>query len=716
MHAKPGHLGLRRRLFSGAASSTIIVETGFDWFDDFNAYADQTFLVPGGPTPALDWSAWSSTGAATDEKYNAVVRTGGDIGNRSTGYVNDFTSPGKYLIGRDSGAQDHHVSLTWTALRTNSGINVGATDDANRLFISSANVMPVRRYVAAAQTNLGNTPGGVSDNRDGGVRQAVTGDRIDVRVWNGNCYISKNGLPVRSAVSMGGLTGSRFGFSTYDAGHINADNMGAAALDYRLTLATLKRAYPRIQGLGGHEHGARDVPVSGTWECRTNTPPSGLHWRLIDYEFGDKPGYVWKDWAWVDTPEINNDGVLTGGVYVGTWSATIRVPCGLAGQRPYVMQVRTSDDTFAVAVSSYFAVTYTVLLAGQSNFKLLGTNAGYVNDHPGGFSYSPADPPSTTDAGMKTVTGWYNSQAELSSGDLNEGGLSLLLSVALDLPVHVINLAISATGALNVGPSGANASYLTTHLAYGGGAFDAILVSQGENEFIGTGEANLWKSRWRDINIPGFRAMSGQPGGTVIPAFFMITGRYNDTPGDPAAYNAAATIVRRAQREIVSEVSGAYQLGHHVGVAQAAGDSWHYEVLGANGYREIMRRAGLTVSKILANTGWSGVGPFATGASRSGAVITVAVDLNGADSLSGTALTSWEVATSADFSTGVQTISSAEVSGGNVVLTLAADPEAPVYVRNHAGYNPNVSSWVIGTYSDASTIPMLPVTVPLLSD
>lgn len=115
-----------------------------------------------------------------------------------------------------------------------------------------------------------------------------------------------------------------------------------------------------------------------------------------------------------------------------------------------------------------------------------------------------------------------------------------------------------------------------------------------------------------------------------------------------------------------------------------------------------------------APSGYDGRGPIITGATRSGATITLAVDLNGAASVAGTGLTNYEVSTD-DFAT-TKTISSAAVSGGNIVITLSADPGAAVKVRSFYGMTYGTPTFAIGTYADATTIPVEPLFVPVTSN
>lgn len=154
-------------------------------------------------------------------------------------------------------------------------------------------------------------------------------------------------------------------------------------------------------------------------------------------------------------------------------------------------------------------------------------------------------------------------------------------------------------------------------------------------------------------------------------------------------------------------------------------DAYHY-VGGTNAgaIAKHVRNARSFLKKIwAANLGWSGSGPLAGTPTRSGAVITLPVTLNGATSLSAisgvdgttaadaTALTTWQV--SADNFSTILPLTSAQLVSGNVVLTLASNPGGAVKIRNYYGRDPDTSSWVTGTYSDASTIAMAPVIVPL---
>lgn len=133
--------------------------------------------------------------------------------------------------------------------------------------------------------------------------------------------------------------------------------------------------------------------------------------------------------------------------------------------------------------------------------------------------------------------------------------------------------------------------------------------------------------------------------------------------------------------------------------------------LTALGYTELNRRDAQTAAKLMGASTYDGRGPIITSGTRSGAVITMAVNLNGAASIAGSSVTGFDV--SADNFATLLTISSVNVSGGNVVITLAADPATAVKVRSYWGYKPTQSSVITGTYADGTTIQAEPIYNPI---
>lgn len=595
----------------------------------------------------------------------------------------------------------------------------GAVDQANGFALSLMGAGAIQPWVyngtGADRTTLagllGNATGRFSGSSNHSMqRPYLETDKFLLRRFGNTLTLSRNGafLTNFTGLDVSSLTGKRFGFGTYDAGYRGIDNLRSGVTENKILITELpKIAYPRKQGLGGFTDGAADINISGTYEGTV----SKLVWRLVDAEMGTPIGQ-WRDFLSAPTIAAN------------AWSGTIRVPCGLNGVKPYRIEVAAANGMVVDEESRYqtrknVSICYTILVVGQSNAaQLHSTNINSDNtitNHPGGFSYIGQTPPGTATSVPLITSGWVTTNAESSNEDNNTGSLTLPLSTALNLPIYCINIAIGASGAVRTGPFGSERTWMDTQFAAAGGAFDSIYLSQGENEFAATSEASAWQSRWV-ANLTEFRTWSGQPAGTVIPIFYAITGRYNAArPDDDAIANAAATILRPLQFGLKDAISDCYLAHHYIGVEMI--DAFHYVVLGPTGIVRNGNRIAQSMIKVLKNTGNSAYGPMATTATRSGATITVAVNLNGATSLTGSALTSWQVANTADtdFATPL-TISSATVTGNQVILTLASAPAGAVRIRNYAGYNPDVSSWVIGNYADGSTIPMGPVVVPIVSN
>lgn len=685
-----------------------IVETDPGYSESFT-YSDGEVLT--GAT--LNWTSISANGA-TAAADAAIVQSG------RTGYTSgpaDYDSHGSaYASGSnllappyDPGTQDMWVQ--WKIASMDAGnhpvIDILANSEVDKLELRFTNGSG-----AAVQYN-GNgadptNPGGASSLSTGrfagfggsGSHQKLPaeGDVFTAQVYSGLLYLYRNGAPFTdpAGIDVSALTGTNFGLATWNVGYYGVDDFKAGALAGNLKIDNPLAAYPRIQGLGGYENGAADVTFTGSYEGTV----TGLQWALKDPE----TGAVLKDWARAASPTIGG----------GDWEATVRVPCGLNDDKPYRIAFRAENDSWAFVESqTLFSVCYTVLLTGQSNAKFLsGANTVTgIPDHPGGFAYVPADPPSTTDNGRNVITGWQSSTDESNGEDNNLGMLTLGMSGALGLPIYIMDLGIGSRNALNCGPLGSEAAYLATHLAQAGGAFDAMVIYQGEDE-ISTGNYTAeWQPQWID-NIDYWRSVSGQPEDTVIPAFVGITGKYDTVAADEPLSNAAGNIVRAAQVDLPNQVDDCTLAFHAAGVTMA--DGFHYTVTNATGYYEMNRRIALSMAKVLGGGDYDGRGPIATGATRSGATVTVAVDLNGADSIAGTALTSWVASVNSDMSSPL-TISSVGVSGGDVIIVLSANPGVPVYVANYRGYNPDVSSWVVGTYADATTIEMEPIVVPILT-
>ena len=709
------------------------------WSDNFNTYADGTRLVAGDPNANagligtnpgnLGWDALTSA-AATNARFNPIVFQG-VVRNRTANSVFNGT-PGTYLLapsGTLSGDAYAQISVKATAENSNlPALAIYGTDQANRLEVqvatatSGAANVAVNRVSGGASTGLVTASNFSSKPRMGGVSGQFSlwqaDETLTMLAVNGLVYTRRGpGFPVgpNGGTAFMSLSGDRFGIPSRGANcnWIDAARVGPASLFITVN-ETHRNWVPKKRSSASDPitAGVGDETFTGTY---VGTIPSRMQWAL----FNMGTGAVIKDWALVPTADFTASG--------GTWSARLRaIPSGLNGRGAYAVGFRPvdannqTDSAWQCLSNREFYVTLNVGVIGQSNALFLA-NAVTGSAYPrvdGIMSYTKADPPSLVQGTYTpnpefwtdTTSGFGNGRCTYVLGDY--------LANLYNLPISFEALAISAQGATNLGPNGVNWSYIQTHHAFAGGAYDVLYLSQGENEF--SSGVSSWLTTWVNTNLPAYRdpAFHGQPAGTVIPLFYTITGRFTGIPGGT---DANAQTLRVAQYQLESSVSDCYLAHSYTGVEMI--DTFHYVATKDEGYNEVARRIRLTYDKVFNSGAYDGRGPIATGATRSGAVITVSFNLNGATSLttrdgtdqtaSGNAsvLTSWQVSAD-DFATTL-TINSAVQTGNTVVITLAADPGGPVKVRNHYGLNPDISSFPAGSYADGTFICMMPLVNPL---
>lgn len=736
--------GSRRAGGGGEAAITIADPT---FAIDFATVADGTRLVAGDPNANyglgatnpgnLGWDALTTV-APTNARYNPVVFQG-FVRQRTANGAGDFTAPGTYLLApaglTQTGAQYGQATVNVRAEASRfPGVTLFGTDQANRMTLelstslTGAGGLAVQRVSGGATSSVVSASPGVTRVRRGGLNgQYAVFDAIEtvtLLAVGDRAYMRRApGFPLgpTAGTAYTSLAGDRFGLPSLSQrpNWVGALRVGSAPLF--ITVDETHRFWvpkKRASSSDPITAGVGDETFTGTY---VGTIPSKMQWALFDMG----TGAVIKDWATVPTADFTAGS--------GTWSARLRaIPSGLNGRGAYAVGFRPVDATdqtdpaWQVVSNREFYVTLNVGVIGQSNAVFLtnpvtGSNYARVD---GIMSYTKADPPSVVQGAHQPEPRFWADTSATGANSVGNGRCTYLLGDYLanlyDLPISFEVLAISANGATNLGPNGANWSYIQTHHAFAGGAYDILYLSQGENEFASS--PGDWLTTWRDINIPAYRdpAFHGQPAGTVIPLLYTITGRFTGVPGGT---DANAQTLRSAQYSLESEVSDCYLAHSYTGVEMI--DTFHYVATNGEGYNEVARRIRLTYDHVFNAGAYDGRGPVATSASRAAAVITVSFDLNGATSLttrdgrdqtlSGTAatLTSWQVSAD-DFATTL-TITSAVQTGNTVVITLSADPGGPVRVRNHFGLNPDLTHWVSGSYADGTFIGMMPLVNALVT-
>lgn len=432
-------------------------------------------------------------------------------------------------------------------------------------------------------------------------------------------------------------------------------------------------------GYGRSEAGTRDITFSGTY---TGSPASWA-WRLRSAVTGD----VTTAWA-----------TLSASAAAGTWSASLTIPSGA-----HMLDVAWVDagGKAHIATSTKFAVGILVMWWGQSSSA-------------GSISSSGA----WTSSGNPMVVGKYNSIAYQGSSYArvwtdaddeatiympNCAGLAKSLAAATGVPVIVSGAGVAATELAMLKPGTAYWNdFLVPAVAAIGGNVEQWVWDQGEAEALAASSYDNYASDFADL-VAGFRSIGGRPSAGV---FIRLIGEDTNLTVNSTT-TARAAGFRALQMSLENPANNIWIACSPLGVPLV--DNGHFT---HEGYMELCRREGMTVARrAYGALAYDGRGPVVTGATRAGAVITLAVDLNGATGISGAALTGYTV--SADNFTTALTISSVNVSGNTIVITLAADPGGPVKVGSYREGNYNDSSLAIGAYADGTTIPVMPIATPV---
>lgn len=651
------------------------------YFADFTGVANSTTL-----RSISGWAAYnsaSSTSAVRDQwqvQSNAITRM-----NVSTDFA---TSPGLFVIGRNAGSTNHTIRCKITSLPNSGGvlhIVVAATAENNCAVFECTNSSGtmqnfiLSKNVGGTRTQLLSQAGTTSPLG----RSLQVGDEIELQVFGQNLHLFVNGYRITplagTSLDTGGAftKGSICGFGTRSGVGTVFDDVYVAALASTITIAATPIFWPGSTLVSG-----RIVPVSGTYSGDV---------QAIDYRVVNATsGALVKDWA-------RTTATISG----GNWSAGVFVPmCSTATNPKVRVQCRAANETDAKALGGPTAVGIAVGSYGQSNSAYRGLPTG-ATSHTVAHAYSwSADDSSVWQGGDVTTV----RRSQLWATKLAE---------RCGIPVGVFVFGVGSQSIGNLTDSGAGSAYFddmeaaaTTANAYG--YLSAWLWTQGENEAGGAGAFN--ETAYRAT----FDTLIGKLRGPLslnssVPIGVCAIGHTSGGHINGATFGDSNWSAVRA---------GHYRLVDKPGVFFATGlfdatlaDSLHYT---ANSYVENGRRVGMSMAVAMGYGGASGRGPLITGASRSGATITLSVNLNGATSLSGTGLTHYQV--SSDNFVSLLTISSANVSGNQIVLTLSADPGVPVKVRSFYGMDWTSPVYALGNYSDATTIPVEPLYVSLTSN
>ena len=627
----------------------------------------------------------------------------------------DFQQPGRTFTAVDIGS----AGAKGGGLRYK---NVGSlieheavyagVDAANCLFGRlNTSAFELNRKVGGTITNLA-TVGGAWNGT------IPTNAVVDFKVVDGYWEVFVNDVLKGAGSNAGAILGTRYGFGTFLDGAV-IDDVSVYSLAGRATLSPPAQNFWASEfvndGSQTSDYTGRLVPLSGTYSTNAGmVAPTAMQAQLRDLTTGAVVQ------AWTD---------MTGFVAsAGAWSANIQCPAG----GPYIPQVRFKNDTSVMGSLS----------PAQANQISVGGVTAYYGQSNAAYTYGIGSPDPALDAYTNAKTWSFNEdlldrRTGTHKWEFGVGAQTRVhahcrvMSDKFGIPWGAVGGGVGSRDAESLKPGGLvssqdyDGSYithwqsLTKQITVAGaiGRMVALVYDQGEAESEGTGVLDT-TTFVADLTLMFDTFKSDLNAGRNSPTLITLTGRESTGVGTGQQDNNWPKI--RAAEKNLSLTYTRGMVGHHNnGVTM--GDTIHYGS-GANGGLQKARRAALTLAYHLTGTGWPGYGPRMLTGTRSGAVITVPITANGAKSFeaingetagagSASALTGWEV--SADNFATLLTITSAVLSGSNVVVTLAATPSGAVKVRNHGHRNPNTTSIVNGVYSDGTRIAAEPIVIPL---
>jgi len=651
------------------------------YFTDFTGIANNTAL-----RSLAGWSAYnstSSTAASRDQwqvQSNAITRM-----NVSNDYA---TAPGTFVVGRDTGGTNHTIRCKLTTIPDSGSaifIVAAATHQQNCVLFECTNAsgnmqnLTLRKNVGGTLTQLLSVAGTTTPLG----RRLQAGDEIELQIIGQFAHLLINGRRITPDAGTSLDTGGAFtkgqiaGFGTGQGTGAVLDDVYVAQLGGVVTMASTPVFWPGSLTLGG-----RNVSLSGTYSGDVHA----LDYRVLN----DATDAVVKDWSRVSGATVA----------AGAWSGSMFVPMGSNATNPKVrVQVRAANDTDVRSLSTTTAVGLVVGSYGQSNSVYRGQVS--ATSHSVSNAYTFAQDASSVWQGGATTTA---TRSQLWATKLSQ---------AIGVPVGVFVGGSGSKSIVELSTRGSGNNVLDDmealcQSANAYGFISAWLWTQGEAEASGAQafSESAYRSQF-DVLLSELRgpiaANSSVPVGICVIGS-TTGGHISGTTFGDANWSAARACLSR-----LVDKPGVFMATNLADGTLI--DGIHYV---ADTYVENGRRAGMSMVAAMGYGGANGRGPLITGATRSGATITLAVDLNGASSMSGTGLTNYQVSTD-DFAT-LKTISSAAVSGSTIVLTLSADPGATVKVRSFYGMDFGSPVRAVGSYADGTSIPVEPLFIPIASN
>lgn len=456
---------------------------------------------------------------------------------------------------------------------------------------------------------------------------------------------------------------------------------------------------------GGKNSTRGSLPLSGTYAVKT--PVTGVY-RVREY-LDDAVAQGWRAMT-----AFVADG--------GEWSGQATIPVG----GPYTLDVGYIDAAgeWWVTTSRDVSCGALICIYGQSNSVSRAGNITVPVDARDRFAI--ADTVAAPAAGR-----WLSAalNAEMPLSPTRPTLLAKNLAALIGVPVATVVAGYPATGIGALSPGGdtwdresggspgiGGFGWLSD--TFGLTGIEAVVWDQGENDADSGLPPTGYADTFLEVLLPGLRTATGNP---TLPVLIDPIGRYAGVDPPANFVDSNRELLRQHYLMCLAGDPHVHFGASHLGLEH--GDEYHYIDVA---YAEICRRDAWSIAKYVygADT-HDGMGPQATGASRSGAAITLSLDLGGAAGLSGPtyfdtgtvpdqpagAMYGYQVSDD-DFATLLE-ITDVARSGDTIVITLSADPGGPVKVRSMYGWSYDDTTLFYGEYDDTDPIPVRPIMTPL---
>jgi hypothetical protein len=425
------------------------------------------------------------------------------------------------------------------------------------------------------------------------------------------------------------------------------------------------------------------IPVSMSW---TGTAPTAVQYRIEDYQGNAVSGY---DWADAPNAILGASGLaMTVLAPVGTGATA-----GVYGSGNWRVAVRDKNNTAKVGRTRLFGVGDIFLGLGQSNMSKWSDPYLPATDNFAGAAWMLSMPAGGGTTGM------------LKPFSIATAGFHNTLIQKTGRPATVLNFGYSGQLASFLSPGDASgwfASSVAIVIRKYQVRATAMFIRQGEAECQQSKQATGlgWVGYWQ-LTLNGYAAAMGRRL-TDIYVGVSLTGSEIYPATDAGSQIAKNYLAQRKLEKTLADSMAKGFVSHHSFDVVLVGDGIHLppiEHYAKNGPRfayAYCKAAGLgAVANDLS-------GPKVTSISRSGAVITAAVNLNGCAALSDNAggtgtqgVGGWQLVAAPGYNgsqdpntyfntpqaTPPLTVSSVAYSGSTITITLSADPGGPVALR-----------------------------------